>query len=208
MRQFCRYVLFVIAVLSGFVFSILFHEFGHCVFYWIQRIPCSMSWVKEYPLLDISVQQYSIGSWGGIIFNWILLASMYSLTSLFLKKKMHLPAYLARSIFYGNSLVLIIYAIFLLKGADKTEFVYAQNLLNLPGFSIIIISLIYTVLMQYMFLRKHKIRITPAKAGFALIVLLASLILLAILESYDAKTNWHKYPTIKIGTERLYNEKL
>lgn len=51
------------------------------------------------------------------------------------------------------------YVIFLFKGADKTEFVYAQNLFNLPGFSIIIFTLAYAVVMLYLFIKKQKLKL-------------------------------------------------
>ena len=207
MKQVGQSTILIIVILFGFISSILFHEFGHCVFYWLQGIPCSMSWVKEYPLQNISVEQYAIGSWGGIIFNWILLALLYFLTLWFLKKKKRLAVYLLRAFFYGNSIVLFMYVIFLFKGADKTEFVYAQNLFNLPSFSITIFTLAYAIVMLYLFIKKQKLKLTLGKTGFAFLVLVISFFFLAILEDYDAKTNWHKYPTIKIGNDRFYNDK-
>jgi hypothetical protein len=165
-----------------------------------------MSWVKEYPLQDISVEQYAIGSWGGIVFNWIFLALLYFLTIRFIKKEMHLPVYFSRAFFYGQSLVLFLYAIFLFKGVDKAEFVYAQSLFNLPDFSIIIFTLAFTIVMFYLFIKKQKYQLTLRKAGLAFLVIVFSIFFLVILEDYDMKTNWHKYPTIKIGNDMIYND--
>lgn len=206
MKKFSQFTLLIIVILFGFLSSILLHEFGHCVFYWVQGIPCSMSLVKEYPLQDISVEQYAIGSWGGIVFNWIFLALLYFLTLWFTKKEMHLPVYFSRAFFYGQSIVLFLYAIFLFKGVDKTEFVYAQNLFNLPNFSIIIFTLAFTIVMFYLFIKKQKYKLTLGKAGLTFLVIVICLFFLVFLEDYDTKTNWHKYPAIKIGNDMIYND--
>lgn len=205
MKKFYQFTTLIIVILFGFLSSILLHEFGHCVFYWMQGIPCSMSWVKEYPLQNLSVEQFAIGSWGGIIFNWILLVLLYLLTLWFLKKEMHLSSYFSRAFFYGDSILLFMYAIFFFKGADKMEFVYAQNLFNLPNFSIIIFTLVFTIVLFYFFIKKQKYNLTLGKAGLAFLVLVISFFFLVILEDYDAKTNWNKYPAIKIGNNTVNN---
>ncbi|MBU8891581.1 MAG: hypothetical protein KOO66_02295 [Bacteroidales bacterium] len=206
MKKLGESITLIIVILFSFISSILFHEFGHCIFYWMQGIPCSMSWVKEFPLQDLSVTQYAIGSWGGIVFNWLLLVLLYFITIWFYKRGKHSIVYFLKALFYGNSIVQIMYALFIIKGTDKTEFIYAQNLLNLPSFSIIIFTLVFTILMLYLFIKKMKIVVKLVHVGFAFLVLILSIFLVSIVENYDSKTNWHKYPAVKVGNEMIYNE--
>jgi len=60
-----RRVTFPLLVFLAGIVTALFHEFGHCVFHWLQGIPAAMSLVKEYPLRDITAHEYAIGSVGG-----------------------------------------------------------------------------------------------------------------------------------------------
>jgi hypothetical protein len=177
------------------------------MFYWAQGIACRMSLLKEFPLQDISVQQYAVGSWGGILFNWIFLMLLYVLTISFLKRGNQQALFISRALFCGQAIVLFMYVIILIKGVDKNEFVFAQSLFDLPEFSITGFSLIYTFVLFFLFIKKLKIKLTIRNVGFAFLVLLVSFFFLVILEEYDSKTNWHKYPTIKIGGEMIYNEK-
>jgi len=64
-------LIFIFWTLIGVILSGPFHEFGHCVFYWAQGISAAMSLTKEFPLHDISVNQYALGSFGGIFFSWL-----------------------------------------------------------------------------------------------------------------------------------------
>jgi len=50
--------------LAGIV-SVLFHELGHCLFYWLQGVPAAMSFVKEFPLRDITASEYAVVVDGG-----------------------------------------------------------------------------------------------------------------------------------------------
>ena len=62
--------LFLVIIIG--IVSTLFHELGHCIFYWIQGIPASMSLVMEFPLIDITAKQYGIGSIGGPLASILL----------------------------------------------------------------------------------------------------------------------------------------
>ncbi len=190
----------------GFFTSITLHEFGHCLFYRVQGIPAQQSLVKEYPMHDITVTQYAIGSWGGILLNWIFITVLFFLAFYFNKRQKGTASFITRGFFYGQSILLLIYGIFLIKGEDKTEFVFAQNLLHMPLYSIVIITLIMTGIFVYLFVSGHHIKITVPKAVLTVCTIVFLIIFTALLEEYDAKTNWHKYPTVKIGDMMLYNE--
>ena len=74
MKYRLKFLLFV--VIAG-VLSTSLHELGHCVFYWAQGIPASMSLVMEFPLVDITARQYGIGSAGGPLVNIVLILGAY-----------------------------------------------------------------------------------------------------------------------------------
>ena len=64
---------FLILVIVMGIISTSLHELGHCVFYWMQGIPASMSLVMEFPLVDITASQYGVGSAGGPLVNILLI---------------------------------------------------------------------------------------------------------------------------------------
>ena len=61
-------------------------ELGHCVFYWMQGIPASMSLVMEFPLVDITASQYGVGSMGGPLVNILLIVGAYYMVRKYEKK--------------------------------------------------------------------------------------------------------------------------
>ena len=57
--------LFALLLLAGSIVSTIFHELGHCIAYWVQGVPASLSLTKEFPLRNITAQEFAIGSAGG-----------------------------------------------------------------------------------------------------------------------------------------------
>ena len=206
MRKIARAAGIIAFVQIGFVIAAFIHEFGHWVFYRIQGIPTAVSLVKEFPLRDLSVREYAVGSWGGIVFNWMWLIILCAIIRISASGDGRLKKLILNSLFWGQSIVLLLYVLLFFKGEDKTEFFYAQSLFHLPKYSIIIFSLILTTATVVLVMRWNRQKLSISAIVTALATGIVSVVFLSLLETYDAKTNWHKHPTISVGDEMLYNE--
>jgi len=206
MRKIAQAAGLIAFVQIGVGIAAFIHEFGHWVFYRIQGIPAAISLVKEFPLRDLSVREYAVGSWGGIIFNWIWLIVLCAMIRISASGAGRLKKLIPNSLFWGQCIVLLLYALLLFKGQDKTEFIYAQGLFHLPKYSIVIFNLILTAAAIIFVMRWNRQKLKISTIVIALATGIVSVVFLSLLETYDAETNWRKYPTISVGDDMLYNE--
>jgi hypothetical protein len=87
----------------------------------------------EYPLIDITVKQYSIGSFGGILFTWLGMIIFYLLQRYFMhnRKKGRL---IVSSVFVGQIMLgLIFFVLFILSGFSAIqENTFAESYFHIP----------------------------------------------------------------------------
>lgn len=202
-----KILIFIFWTLIGVVLSGPFHEFGHCVFYWIQGVPASMSLTKEFPLRDISTNQYALGSFGGILFSWLAIILLFSLQN-FLTKKNKKGETVFQALFMGQVMIGLIYMLeFVLKGDSPGELLSAEKLIHLPRNSLTWFTFVLALMFLFVFLKKSRIRIGLKQVMFFLLLFLLSVICVIILGELDKKL-WQKFPIVKIGDAMIYNEPL
>ncbi len=185
------------------VVSSLLHEFGHCVFYWIQGVPAGMSLTKEFPLRDISATQYAVGSVGGPAAS---LALLVLATALFRKVS---TSERLRDVFSALILANVYYVVLrsliaLLKG-EGGELDSIAGLVGLDFRAVLVLFLIVTAICVYVWIDAGGPR-PNARNSAAFVLLLVFYVFLAVgLESIDSALFWRKFPTIEIGDGRTYN---
>jgi len=193
----------------GIFFGCLIHEFGHCVFYWIQGIPAAMSLTKEFPLIDITVRQYSIGSFGGILFTWLGMIIFFLLQLYFLKngKKGKL---IISSIFFGQIMLGLIFLIlFILSGFSTIqENTFAESFFHLPQNSFFILTVLLTLFFFFLYIKQLNLTMRNKDFLFFLGYLFTGIVSLMLIGGIDQQFFRKGYPTIKIGNVMLYNEPL
>lgn len=199
-----RIIFLVITCVMGII-SALLHEFGHVVFYWMQGIPAGMSLVMEFPLIDISKEQYSIGSSGGPLVNILLIFLAYYLTTKYEKKSK--PWTLSSAMVVANSFYLIFRALLGWAKNDGGEIEYVMNLIGL-NFSFAALGfLTIAILILALWVKNSRIKISIWNSSYYVIVFVSYLTIISVMESIDAKYFWGNYPTVTIEDVRVHNPK-
>ena len=198
---------FILCTLIGVILSLPFHEFGHCIFYWIQGIPAAMSMTKEFPLRNISVNQYAFGSFGGILFTWLATILFFSLQNYFTRKNRKGKT-IVQALFLGQSMLGFIYMLQLILKGDKGELLFIENSLHLPLNSLALFTFILALTLLIFFLRKLRIKIGFQEIVFFFLLFLLSIISVSMIGELDKNLFWRKFPAIKIGDVKTYNEPL
>jgi hypothetical protein len=196
--------LFILIFFSATVISILIHEIGHCIFYWIQGIPASLSLTKEYPLQDITVQNYRIGSLGGPVTNFIQIIIVLILIRKYHSNRilnMVLVSFLLVNIYYFifRSLIAIL-------KRDGGELEDAANLFGLNYWMFIVLFLTVTVIIMYIWIKWDSIRINFTNVFRFIGLLIAFVVIVVMLETVDKKLFWAKFPKIEIDDGRVYHD--
>jgi len=196
--------LFILIFFSAAVISILIHEFGHCLFYWIQGIPASFSLTKEYPLQDITVQNYRIGSLGGPVTNFIQIIIVLILYRRYRRNRklnMVLVSFLLVNIYYFifRSLIAIL-------KRDGGELEDAANLFGLNYWMFIIAFLTVTVVVLYILIKWDSFRINITNILRFIGLFIAFVVIVVMLETVDKKLFWSKFPKIEIDDGRIYHD--
>jgi len=182
------------------------HEFGHCLFYWTQGIPAGMSLMKEFPLRDISVQEYAIGSLGGILANIFFLFVLF-----FLDQLLH-PVYkkikfVIAALFIGEGINLFLGSVLvLLRNKPMVELSYTEEWLGLPRHSLYWGALVLTILLTMLYIGRKRIRIRYKELVYFFSLIIMFMLIIVITQHFDRTYFWSKYPTIKIGDEIIYNK--
>lgn len=200
-------LIFIFWTLIGVILSGPFHEFGHCVFYWAQGISAAMSLTKEFPLHDISVNQYALGSFGGIFFSWLAMVLFFLLQNYFTSKNKK-GITIVRGLFIGQIMIGFIYMLQLVVKGDEGELFFAEYLLHLPSNSLSCFTFLLGLTLLFIFLRKLRIKIRFQEITFFFLLFLLSIISISMIGELDKSLFWHKFPAIKIGDVKMYNEPL
>lgn len=195
---------FLMLVPAAAIFSALFHEFGHCVFYWIQGIPAGMSFVKEYPLIDLTAYQYGIGSAGGSIFSVILVVLSFLIVKR-CRKRSHTWNILSAIILANVCYFIMVGFLALLKG-DGDELESVGNLIGLHYLFIIALFIFITLIILTLWIRRFEIRMTIRNGGYFLLLFVVYFASIIIVHSIDRNLFWQKFPAIQIDDGRIYNE--
>ena len=196
--------LFILIFFLAAVISILIHELGHCLFYWIQGIPAAFSLTKEYPLQDITVQNYRIGSLGGPVTNFIQIIVVLILIRRYRRNRkmnMVLVSFLLVNIYYFifRSLIAIL-------KRDGGELEDAANLFGLNYWMFIIAFLTVTVVVLYILIKWDSFRINISNILRFIGLFIAFVVIVVMLETVDKKLFWAKYPKIEIEDGRIYHD--
>jgi len=196
-------VTFPLLVFLAGIVSALFHEFGHCVFYWLQGIPAAMSLVKEYPLRDITAHEYAVGSVGGP------LASLLALTmsAWFLgrratgqRAKPALSALVLASVFY-----------FVLRGliaVVKRSGGELEDIAGLVGLDYRAMVVLYAIIVAgalFYYVKVAGMRVGLFTTGSFLALFVGYVFVLVSVETLDASLFWERFPAIQIDDGRTYN---
>lgn len=196
---------FLILVIISGVVSTLFHEFGHCVFYWTQGIPASMSLVMEFPLIDITAKQYGIGSAGGPLVNILLIVCASFFVRRYKKKSIEWSLFSALII--ANSFYLIFRAILGLAKNNGGEIESAMNLIGLNFYTAAALFLVLAISAVILWIRKFSISISLRNLSYYVLLFISYLMIIMVMEEIDTKYFWNKYPTIEIENLRIHNPK-
>ena len=203
-----RILLSIACIMIGVILIGPFHEFGHCVFYWIQGIPASMSLTKEFPLRDITVREYALGSFGGIFFSWLALLFFFVLQDWLLRKNKKGKEKFS-FLFLGQNMIGFISLLqFFLKGDSPGEFRFAETQIGLPKHSLLWLTVLLSLILLILFLSRLRIRIRLKEISFFFSIFVLSLLCVGLIEELDKNLFWHKFPTIKIGDVKVYNAPL
>lgn len=193
--------LFLVIIIG--IISTSLHELGHCVFYWIQGIPASMSLVMEFPLIDITAKQYGIGSAGGPLVNILLIIGAYYFVSKYEKKSIAWSIYSA--IIIANSFYLIFRSILGLAKNDGGEIESSMNLIGLNFYVAAILFLVLAFTILTLWTRKFNIKLSFRNHGYYMLLFISYLAIIMVMEAIDTKYFWGKYPSVEIGNGRTHN---
>ena len=196
--------LFILIFLLAAIISVLIHELGHCIFYWIQGIPASLSLTKEYPLQNITVQNYRIGSLGGPVTNII---QVFTALILLRRFKEHLilnmvfTSFLLANIFYFlfRSLIAIL-------KKDGGELEDAANLFGLNYWMLVIIFITVTIIIMYIWIKRDSIKLNLKNIFRFIGLFITFVVIIIMLETIDKKFFWAKFPKIEIDDGRVYHD--
>ena len=187
------------------IISTSLHELGHCVFYWMQGIPASMSLVMEFPLVDITASQYGVGSAGGPLVNILLIVGAYYMVRKYEKKSKRWRIYSALII--ANSFYLIFRAILGLAKNDGGEIESAMNLVGLNFYVAAIMFIILAITILVLWVQRFNIKVSLGNFSYYTFLFISYLVIILVMEGIDAKYFWANYPTIQIEDVGIHNPK-
>jgi len=192
-------------ILIAALISTLLHEFGHCLFYWIQGIPAAMSFTKEFPLRDITARQYGIGSFGGPLLNIIQIVFAYWF---FVRYKDNYKLRMISSAFIiANAFYFILRSLLaVLKGEGGGELGDAAKLFGVNYLWVVGLFFIITVIFLYLWIKRGGIKLSIKKGLYFFAMFIVYFIFLVILTTIDRPLFWDKFQPINIDDGRIYNE--
>jgi hypothetical protein len=198
-----RRIVFALLVFVAGIVSAVFHEFGHCVFYWLQGIPAGMSLVKEYPLRDITAGEYAIGCVGGPLASLVLLTA-----SLWLLAR---PAHGPRGKDVLSALVLANVFYFVLRGLISVLKRWGGELGDIAGLvgldyrAVVVLYSVIVVCAIFHYVKATGVRVNLSTAGSFVALLVGYVFVMVAVESVDSSLLWKRFPAIQIDDGRTYN---
>jgi len=199
-----RRVTFPLLVILAGIVTALFHEFGHCVFYWLQGIPAAMSLVKEYPLRDITAHEYAIGSVGGPLASLLALtvaAWLLGRPATGQRAKPALSALVLASVFYFVLRGLI--AVLKRRGGELED---VAGLVGLDYRAMVVLYAIIVVWALCYYVKVAGVRVGLFTTGAFLALFAGYVFVMVSVETLDASSFWKRFPAIRIDDGRTYNQ--
>jgi hypothetical protein len=198
-----RALTFTSMVLVATVVSVLLHETGHCLLYWLQGIPAARSLVKEFPLRDVTVLEYAIGSTGGPLASLALLGTclwLYRRKANDTRWSMALSAFILANLFY-----FILRGLISLVKRRGGELGDMASLIGLSYGSVVLVYAVISIVALYAWMKLAGIRLSPRAAGSFVALLIGYLFFIVGLETIDQRLFWGKFPAIQIDDGRTYS---
>ncbi len=194
---------FLLLFLSMAILSVLWHEWGHCLFYWVQGIPAAFSLTKEFPLRDITEHQYAIGAAGGPLMSLLLFVGSYLLIlrSRYVGRKLTM----LDAVFLATNCYLVLRALVALLKHQGGELDDAASLVGLGYRSVALLFLVLASVGLSLWMRKREIPFRARKVGAYLGLFLAFSVLVVGLAELDRTLLWSKFPTVRIEGRGWYN---
>lgn len=197
---------FLFLVIIASILSVLLHELGHCIFYWIQGIPAAMSLTKEYPLVDIiPVTQYAIGSVGGPLANIVLIIVSYLMVRKY-EKHSRPWNYLSAMIIANCSYFIVISLITLLKRSDGGELEYAANLIGLNFYYVLGLFILITIVILALWKNRFNIKASVKNCLSFLVLVVTFLVVVVLMQVVDQSLFWNKFSSIQIDDGTVYHQ--
>lgn len=198
-----RRVVFALLVFVVGIVSALFHEFGHCVFYWLQGIPAGMSLVKEYPLRDITAGEYAIGCVGGPLASLVLLV----VSGWLLGRRDNGPR--RRDVLSALVLANVFY--FVLRGLISALKRWGGELGDIAGLvgldyrAVVALYAVIVVGALYRYVKATGVRVNLFATGSFVALFVGYVSVMVAVESLDSALLWKRFPAIRISDGRTYN---
>ena len=199
-----RALSFALLVFAAGIVSALLHEFGHCLACWLQGVPAAMSLAKEFPLRDITANEYAIGSAGGPIASAVVLGvsmRLFSRSSDAGNRRAVPSAFVLANVFYFTLRGLI--SLLKRRGGELSEI---AGLVGLGYGSIVILYAMISVVALYSWMRIGGVRFSARAVGSFVALLVGYVFVMGGVESLDSRLFWERYPAVEIDDGRTYNE--
>lgn len=201
---FVRNLTRVVLVQVGIFLSILAHEFGHCILYWIQGIPALMSLTKEFPLVPVlSMTQYGIGSMGGPMANLVLLITGLSLSRHL--REGTFSGLIGPVLTWANSLILFLTGLLCILKRRPGELGAIAELIGIHSMSLPIVVTVLGfmgIAVWYLLYARRSIR---RVAGAYVASLFVMFIQLLVVQAADVRWFWHRFGEIHLENGRIYH---
>jgi len=195
---------FLLLVIIASILSMLLHELGHCIFYWLQGVPSAVSLLRAYPLVDITATQYAVGCAGGPPVNILLITVSYLLIRKHVK---HSRGWnILSAVIIANAFYLIFRSLIAVLKNDGGELSYAASLIDLNFYHVVGLFAIVTVVVLAFWIKRFKIKACVASAVTFTLFFVAFFSTICIVQTVDRSLFWEKFPTVRIDDGRLYND--
>ena len=196
-------VRFLLLFLLAGIASILFHEWGQCLFYWAQGIPAAFSLTKEFPLQNITERQYAIGAAGGPLASIILFVGSY----LLIRRGKYAGGMLAvlDTVFLANSCYLFLRAFLALLKRSGGELEDAARLAGFGYEFVVVLFLAAAALGLILWMRARAVPFRIGKIGTYLVLFLIFSALVVGLSELDRAWLWPKFPPVHIEGRGWYH---
>ncbi|MFH0992006.1 MAG: hypothetical protein V1799_18530 [bacterium] len=201
---FKKKTLFALLLLAAAIVSTIIHELGHCVAYWAQNIPAALSLTKEFPLQNITVREFAIGSAGGPAVTIIITIVSFRLYARAKKKnngKQVFAALVLANIFY-----FFLRSLIAVRKKSGGELERAANLFGQDYLFTVLLFLGFALVILILCIGKERIKLSFINIAFFLILFIIYGIGMAGLEAVDRTLFWEKFPTIQVDNGYKYNE--
>ena len=178
------------------------HEVGHLLFYWAQGIPAGISLVMEFPLIDITEKQYSIGSLGGPLMSLTLFLGSWFTVKRYEKKTLEWSIFSAFII--SNSYYLLFRTFLGYAKGDGGEIESAMKLFGLNYHVAAAVFILLALIVLFLWGRRFNIKFSITNVGYYFLLFVVYLLAIFSMEWIDSFYLWDRFPRIRIGEDRFH----